>query len=146
MNEDLSQRDGFLLSDLQLPTSDRLTSPHAYQRDLRSLILHWSATYVWRSAFTNSNNASRDGAEVASSAFRKGKLVGLPSCPEGMQLPKWASLIWDTFCHVRTVLTCFLTARWCRFVLMCCFHFRTARRLMCGESIFIWGLDIVINA
>ncbi|KDR86106.1 hypothetical protein GALMADRAFT_235341 [Galerina marginata CBS 339.88] len=58
-------------------------------KDMRSLVLHRSASYIWRAVLSN--------------------VPALPVCPEDVSLPVWASLIFDSFCqsclapNVRTV-------------------------------------------
>ncbi|KAF9546377.1 hypothetical protein CPC08DRAFT_729929 [Agrocybe pediades] len=65
-------------------------------KDLRRLLRDRSSTYVWKSAFENVNIPPVVQESDTPTKFRK-----LPPCPDDLQLPQWASFIWDTFCQVR---------------------------------------------
>lgn len=49
-------------------------------KDIRSLLLHRSAEFVWRASFST--------------------VEGLPVCPTNLSLPAWANLIYGRTCHV----------------------------------------------
>jgi hypothetical protein len=49
-------------------------------KELRKLLLHRSATSVWKAALSN--------------------VEGLPACPEDLSLPFWTNLVFDHHCQV----------------------------------------------
>jgi len=71
-------------------------------KDLRKLILHRSATFVWKSAFANVNAGPELEEDEDEDYDDYGTIIDLPPCPQDLALPQWASLIWDTFCQVRS--------------------------------------------
>ena len=65
-------------------------------KEFRKFLLHRSATGLWKDVLSN--------------------IEDVPSCPPGMSLPAWVNLLFETHCHVRTLISSQVRLRsrvWC---------------------------------